>query len=554
MISWIQRNFQHHFKIIFGVILVVTIVSFIISYGPGSGAARGGGSVVVREFFGHQLDGANPAPADLNDAKVSIDLQLGGAGGINPDEIGNYALQRLAALHLADELHLPPPSQSEEADFIRNLRFFMGTDGQFDPVRYNLFRENLRKGGGLTEADIARVVADDVRISRLQALLDGPGYVLPSDVREQIVRSDTLWTIGTATVDYASFRPSIVPTSAQLDRFFQQNTFRYEMPPTVVANYVDFPAAPLASQVVLSDGDVRAFYEANPSRFPAPSRPAAKGAKPDPAADYAAVRPAVEAALRLERARNLAVRAASDLAYSLYDEKVAGGSALESYLAARKLALKPLAPFSRDTGPAELGGSPEIGEAAFKLSADRYFSEAMPVPSGGAVLIWRDSRPARTPLLAEVHARVEADYVENERRERFVALGRSIHDSILSRLKAGASFDKAAAAAAAGQGVKVDARILPAFTLESRPKDLNETVGGALSHLGKGQLSDMAVTADKGYLVYVVDRKVPDAAASGPRFAEVRSQLAFNAARGASGPFLTQVVESELKRSAVVLK
>jgi peptidyl-prolyl cis-trans isomerase D len=554
MISWIQRNFQHHFKIVFGVVLVITIVSFVISYGPGSGAARGGGKVVVREFFGHQLDGANPAPADLNDAKVSIDLQLGGTGGINPDEIGNYSLQRLAALHLADELHLPPPTPSEEADFIRSLRFFMGSDGQFDPVRYNLFRENLRKGGGLTEADIVRVVADDVRISRVQALLDGPGYVLPSDVREQIVRSDTRWTIGTATVDYASFRPSIVPTSAQLDRFFQQNTFRYELPPTVVASYVDFPAASFASQVVLSDGDVRAFYEANPARFPAPARPAAKGAKPDPAADYAAVRPSVEAALRLGRAKNLAVRAASDLAYSLYDDKVAAGPALESYLAARKLALKPLAPFSRDAGPAELGGSPEIGDAAFKLSADRYFSEAMPVPSGGAVLIWRDARPARTPLLAEVRARVESDYVENERRERFVALGRSLHDSILSRLKAGASFEKAAAAAAAGQGVKVEAKALPAFTLESRPKDLNETVGGALSRLDKGQLSDMAVTAEKGYLVYVIDRKAPDGAASGPRFAEVRSQLAFNAARGASGPFLTQVVESELKRSEAALK
>ena len=556
MISWIQRNFQHHFKLVFAIVLVITIVSFIVSYGPGSGAARGGGKVVVREFFGHKLDGANPSLPDFNDARISIELQLGGTGGISPDQIGSYALQRIAALQLADDLHIPATTPSEETDFIRNLRLFYGESGQFDPQRYALFRQSLRNTPGVTEGEVVRIVADDARIAKIQGLLNGPGYVLPTDVRDQITRSDTLWTIGTATVDYASFKPAINPSNAEIDAFFQQNSFRYNAPPTVVASYVDFPAAAHAGEVTLTDADVRAAYDANPARFPAPAKPAksAKPAKPDPAADFAAVRPAVEASLRLEKARRLAVSAASDFAYSLYDDKVKAGPALEAYLAARKMSLKPLAPFSREDGPAELGGSPDLADAAFKLNADRYYSEAVPTPSGAAVLVWKETRPAHVPLLVDVRAKVVADFEENARRERFVALGRSLHAGILARLKGGATFEKAAAATAAAEGVKADVKVQPPFTLLSRPPTLNETVGGTLARLGKGELSDMALTADKGYLVYVLDKKAPSLSESNPRFAEARAQLAANAARMGSGSYLSQIVDQELKRSEPVLK
>jgi peptidyl-prolyl cis-trans isomerase D len=399
---------------------------------------------------------------------------------------------------------------------------------------------------------VARIVSDDIRISRVEALLDGPGYVLPSDVRDQLVRSDTLWTISTATIDYAGFKPAVNPTPAELDRFFQQNTFRYELPPTVEVSYVDFPAQSFVSQVSVTEPEVRAYYDANPARFPA-AQPA-KGKKADPAAAYASVRPLAEAALKLERARNLAIRAASDLAYALYDDKVSAGAALESYLASRKLSLRPVAPFSRDAAPAALGGSADVADAAFKLSAERYFSEALPTPNGGIVLIYKGSHPARTPLLVEVRAKVEADYAENQRRERFVALGRTLHDAILAKVRSGIPFERAATAAAAAAGVRIEARSLPPFTLASRPKDLNDTVGGTLAHLDKGQLSDMAVTPDKGYLVYVQDRRTPDASAAGPRFADVRAQLAMNSARGASGAYLEQIVQAELKRSEAALK
>ena len=90
--------------------------------------------------------------------------------------------------------------------------------------------------------------------------------------------------------------------------------------------------------------------------------------------------------------------------------------------------------------------------------------------------------------------------------------------------------------------------MLPAFTLHTPPKDLDDTVAATLEHLGKGQVSDMAITADKGYLVYALDKKLPVASASNPRFAEVRAQLAAYSAQGTAGGYFTEMASQELKR------
>ena len=547
MISWIQRTFQHHFRIVFGVMLAVLIISFIMTIGAVPGIGNGNDRVASHEFFGHNL--TTDMPRLTEDAYISIELQIGAAGGLDQAEVQKYALQRVACLHLADQQHIPSPTSAEVTEFIKTLRPFAGADGKFDSNRYDAFRASLANNPLGSEGDFVRVIQEDVRSFKVQELLDGPGYVLPADVKDQLAHADTSWTIASATVDYASFHPAIAPSEADIAKFFQQNDFRYQIPPRVLASYISFPASNYAGGVAVTDAEVRAYYEANRAQFPLPAKK-----KPDPAADLAAARPKVEAALKLQRAQNAAVKAASDAAYDLYSDKVAEGPALDGYLSAHKLKLKPLAPFTRDAGPAELGGGSEVAEAAFRLNSDRYFSEALAVPSGAALLIWKETQPAHNPLLLEVRDKVRNDFIENERRQQFAALGRTLKAQIETGLKAGAPFAKAAEAAAAAASVKVEVKTLPDFTLRTRPKDLNDTVMSAFAHLEKGQLSDMTMTADKGYLVYVVGKKSPDLTAANPRFVETRAQLAAYTARLASREYLAQIVENEEKRSEPTVK
>lgn len=559
MITWIQRYFAHHFKTIFAVLLAVTIISFIFTIGASPGIGRGDRRVIDREFFGYNLSLQEDQQRLMGDATLSAYLMVGGMGGLETEQIQNYAFQRAASLHLADEWHIPASTAAEVTDHIKTLRIFAGADGNFDPKAYATYRDSLKTNPrGVTEADIARVIADDVRAKKVQDLLAGPGYVLPGDVKLQLSRGDTSWTLATATADYTTYAPAIKPTDTELAKFFDENSFRYEIPPSVVASYIDFSSLNYLSSVTVTDAEVKAFYNANPSRFPKPPEVKPADGKPatppkvDPAADFAFARPAVESTLRLERAQKLALKAASDTAVAIYEAKLdqsPAGPALDGFLAARKLALKPLAPFTRESGPAELGGPGEIASEAFKLgkTANRYVSEAHAAPVGAVILVWRDLQPARKPLIAEVREKVSADYVENEKRKRFVELGKSIKSQLEARLKAGDTLDKAVATVNAG--VKLEVKTLPAFTLRSRPQDIDYSVFGALERLEKGQLSDMVINADKGLFVYAIDKKAPDLTEANPQFVETRTQLAAYNSRLGGSAYLSELVEKELKKS-----
>lgn len=551
MISWIQKTFQHHFRTVFAVLLVLIIISFVVGINASGGFGQAERRHVDRPFFGYNLSLQNDVQRMTGGAQVSFSL--------NPSYeysgIEEYAFQRAAKLHLADQWHIPASTDAEVKDAVTKLRAFAGQDGQFDAKAYTAFRDSLKTNPrGLTEADVVRIIGDDVRAEKVAKLIAGPGYALPVDVKLFLARQDTSWTLSTATVDYASFAPTLKPTDADLTKFFEENAFRYEIPPRVDASYADFSSINFIAGVTVTENEVRALYDANPARFPKPAtvKPAddkTPAPKADPAADYAAVRPQVEATLKLERAQKKASAEAGNLAFDLYMEKVPV-AALDAFLKKRNLAAKPLAPFTREAGPAELGGSQEVATEAFKLPREeRYFSEAINVPSGAVVLFWKATQPARKPAFAEVRERVSADWIKNEKDKAFVTLGKTIKAQIEARLKAGDTFEKAAATVATSTGAKIDSKNIAAFTPRTRPQDLDYSVLGALERLEKGQVSDMAINADKGLLVYAADKKTPDLTEANPQFVTMRNQIAAANARNTVAAYISELVAAELKKS-----
>ena len=553
MISWIQKTFQQHFRAIFLVLLVLTIISFVFTIGAAPGIGDAHTKALDRPFYGLNLGNQEDQKRLFGDAQISVFLQAG-FSALGGEQLQAYALQRHAALHLADQLHVPGPSGADLIDYVKTLRAFAGQDGSFDAARYAQFRDNLKLDASLTERDVSRILADDYRYTQVQKLLAGPGYVLPVDVKQQLSRAEAKWTISIASADYAKFAPSIDSNEGNLTKFFEENAFRYEIPPQVKVRAVRFPAAAFVGSVTVDDAAVRALYDSNPARFPKPASADGKPAVALPAtgasdADFAVVRPQVEAALKLDRARNLAAKAASDLSLALYEGKVAQSS-VAAFLAGRKLQSSPLAPFSRNAGPAELGGSPDLATEAFRLSATRHFSDALPTPEGSVVFLWEESIATRQPLFTEVRTQVAADYAENEKRKRFVEAGRAARAQIESLVRGGKSLEQAVANGLAGLSFTV--QNTPAFTLREPPQTLEPAVFGALESLEKGGVSEMISTGAQGLIVHVADKVLPATDESNPRFVETRGQIAAFIGSRNAGDYLNELVEKELAKSAPV--
>jgi peptidyl-prolyl cis-trans isomerase D len=545
MISWIQRSFQHHFRLIFALLLIGMVVPFIFTIGSTPGIGGADHKTLTRNFFGYDLASREVSQRILEDGRVSAELQFG--PGASAEQVESYSYHRIAALHLADEMRIPAADPSELTDFIKHLRIFAGSDGAFDVARYDQFRSNIKLSGAVSEADIARVLSDDVRVQKIEPLLAGPGFVLPSDVISVITKFDTSWTISTASVDYASFDPGISLTDADISKYFSDNIFRYTVAPRISVDCIEFPAAPYLAQIAPpTDAEVREFYDANPRRFPKPANAKASVGTPDPEADFAAVKPQVRATLQLDVAKRSAIKAGSDVEFALYDGKVSRG-ALDAFLADRKLKLTSVAPFTLEAGPTEFGGSHDIAAAAFGLNADRYYSDALPSPSGAVVLIWRELLPAHEPALVEVRDKVRADALDNEKRKRFVDFGRMLKAGIERRLKDGEPFEKAAVEA--GGTTPVVVKAYPAFTLQTRPHDIDEATIGILDRLSKGSVSDMEATADSGTIVYAADKAAPSVDETSSRYGQIRAQMQQAVARSDAVAILGDVVDRELKKS-----
>ncbi|MBW8782125.1 MAG: peptidyl-prolyl cis-trans isomerase [Verrucomicrobia bacterium] len=558
MISWIQKTFQQHFRTIFLVMLAIIIISFVFTIGASPGIGQAGHKVAQRTFFDLNLGSQEDQERLMGDASLSVLLQAG-YNALQNDRLQQYALQRYAALHLATELNLPAPTDAEVIAHVQQLRAFAGQDGKFDAKRYAEFRDSLKTNPRLHESDVTRVLVDDVTYKNVEQLLSGPGYVLPADVKNQLIRVESQWTLSAVNVDYPSFNPAITVSDAELEKYFEDNAFRYEIAPKVSVDYIDFPTADFISKVNVTDAEVRAYYDANPARFPKPSAdakattPALLAPTAGPEADFAAVRAQVEAALKQERAQRLAEQTAADLSVALYEGKIAA-SGLNDFLATRKLALKSVAPFDRTSVPAVLGGGAQTGAEAFKLGPQHLFSDVVSTGHGAAILVWKDTLPARKPALTEVKDRVAADYRENEKRKRFVELGRTLRGLLAARLKAGDTLDKAVAAAAGTSTAKLEVKTWPAFTLATPPADLDYSLYGAIESLQKGQLSEMVISGDKGLIVYAADKKLPDLDPSGAKFAETRAQLARITASRNGSEYLGEIVDRELSKSAPSLQ
>ncbi len=544
MISWIQRYFQKHLPLVMFVMLIIIGLPMVFIYSQSSGIGGGETKVRTQEFFNINLANQEQSRRVFGDAELSAFLRSG-YQGLQGAQLQQYALQRVAGLALADELHLPAATSEEVAKHVPTLRAFQNEQGQFDQSVYTRFGDSLRTAGSpFTAADVTRVLRDDIRLEAVAKLVGGPGYVLASDVKQQLSRIDSTWTVQVASLDYTSFNPTINATDEALKKFHEENSFRYDIPARPRMSVVEFKSANFAPPVGPSEEELRAFYNSNPSAFPVPG--AEPNAALDPAVDnFPKVRDQVEATLRDLAARKLASQAANELTVALFERRASmkpNSAELAAFLGSLRLTPVPLAPFAPDNPPADRTWLGSYADAIARLSPDRPFSDALPTPDGFVVLLWHENLPAYQPLFSDVRERVLADYRATEKRRLFIERGQALK----ARLQSAGS---ASAFAAAATEEKLEVKSYANFTFRQPPADFPQQAFPALTALEAGQVSDLIGLGDKGLLLYVQEKKLPDLTTANPRYKEVQDQLMAFSASTNENSYLGDLVAQELAKT-----
>jgi len=550
MISWIQRYFQKHFRLVFTLVLVAVALPMVIVYSSaGAGSGRTGTKELNRTFFGVNLENQEQTRHLFLDASLSAQLRAG-YNALQGAQAQQYALQRIAGLALADDLHLPAPTADQIAKYVTTLRSFQNEQGQFDQKRYTSFGDSLKSGSQITVADVNRVLRDDTRLDQLSKVVGGPGYVMPGDIKQQLTRADSTWTVQVATIDYAAFNPAINASEGALKKFFDENAFRYDVPERPRFSFVEFKGADFRPPNKPTEEEARAFYQSHIESFPVPPDPTKKDATPaapNPTEDnFPKVRNNVEIAMTNMASAHFSQKAANDLTLALYERKLTANSPdLASFLASQNLKVTAVAPFAPGNPPADNNWLGNYGAEISRLSKDRFFSDPVMTNQSYAVLLWNESLPAYKPTLAEVKDRVAADFKDSEKRRLFDARGRGLQAQLqTAAAKSAAEFATVAAAE------KLEVKSYTNFTLRQPPTDFPSQAFGALQRLQAGQVSEMSSTGEKGFIVYAQEKKTPDLTPGNPRYVETQKQLAQYTASSSENSYLGDMVEQELKKTA----
>lgn len=548
MINWLQVTLQKHFKWLLVILLVVIIGPFVLYVGPAGIMPDFGGRREVG-FFGYNLASeASMRPAFLSTA-VSQRL-ASGRDSIPNDQLTDQTYQRIALLALADELHLPTPTTDdpEFMEFARSLSAFRNSDGVFDQQRFDDLREELQASALYRNMEItlSRILREDFRIQQAREALVGPGFYLPFEARRQVIDAETEWSVNVVTVPFSTYEPTLELSDEEIENYFADNSFRYEQPETLIADYILFPNTNYVDRVeqTPTEEELQSHFETISWRF-RPPVPAAVEDAPDPVLeDY---RDETLRSWKSQFSRRLAQEAADTFAYTLYAEEI-------PYDSPRVMELvEELGGQDREIGAVRRGSAPfasnltaEQVAPVFDLPANRYYSDPIVTGVGAYVILRKEIQPAQIPPLEEVRTRVEIDLRAERRRERFNAYGAEVREQLAAMAAAGAPLTDA-------ENLPEDAtvRTFGDFTMQNPPSEFPRPVLSQLPRLAEGEVSSMVFANAAGLFVHLEKKDEPDLEELTDRLAQAEEQVQTLSRIFASNSMIGEMITQEVEASGI---
>lgn len=527
MITALQNFFLKHNKWLFGSLLVVIIVTFVLTIGPQS--FFGGPSGPQREsleYYGYDLSSEADQRALSQSAEISAILHP--ELRLRRQQMMDYAYLRVTALGMADRLGIPQPTDSQLQDYIETISLFQDRQtGEFSAETYNNILQALQANARFSRPMLARVLREDYRIRELRQAMAGPDYTLPFAVRQDYRNRQTSYKMTLAHLDYEDFSPELEPTTAELESFYKENPGRYEIPERIKVTALFFKGDNYRDEVEEpAEEELRARFNQNQAQYEEEFGPEETennaddtAESPEPSLTFESIKDEVREDYIEQEASKIAARKAENFSMQLWQQKIPYESdAYQSLVDSFAIQTRQLDPYPRDQAPSVDNVPAELLDSMwiYLTNPQRYFSDIATYDDGAVVLVTGGSLPSRMPPFEEVRQTVTQQFLQSEKRRLFAEKGKEIHDQLAEAVSdTGTSF----ADAAAELGLETES--LESFTGASIPRQLRQSgIWEQARFLQQGEIAPMSIQQERGTFAYMAERSVPEIDYTSEEFTE----------------------------------
>ena len=173
----------------------------------------------------------------------------------------NLLAQRAMSAHVVEN-HLTV-SNDTLRNTIAEIPGLKNPDGQFDKQRY----QQLLAAQGLTPEKFEAGLRHDLAVQQINAVVQGTAFSPKSVVARVSSLNQQAREVQELVLTLQSFRSQVKITDAMAEEYYKQHPAQFELPETIKAEVVVFNPDVVEDRIVVSDADIKAYYDQNLARY-----------------------------------------------------------------------------------------------------------------------------------------------------------------------------------------------------------------------------------------------------------------------------------------------
>lgn len=263
------RNSRKILQIVLWLVILAFVSTIFVVWGIGSRENQG--AYVVK--IGDTVVGYEEYRTFYDNTVANLKNTFGDAfeifmQGQNLDElVTNELINRKLMLQEAKRLEIPL-SDIEVIEAIKAVPAFHNDKGEFDTNIYTQALSYFRQ----TPAVFESAVRDDLLVNKFQLLVSNAQYeVSEAEIMNEYNYRNTKAQVSYFSVPVTNFISKETPKTEELQQYYEDNKFSYEIPAKVKLKYVIFDKNSAKSEnIEISTSDIENYYNANISNYTTP--------------------------------------------------------------------------------------------------------------------------------------------------------------------------------------------------------------------------------------------------------------------------------------------